>query len=113
MTTHQSSPPKTRWTSERVARLGFLVGQGWDAKRVARDPMIASTATNVHRQAQRFGLAFRDSPHGLCRLPGAAGALYDEAAAKRGLTREGLIQVLLVTAASDAGLIDNILDDGV
>lgn len=113
MSLHQSSPSKTRWTQERVARLGFLVGQGWDAKRVARDPMIASTATNVHRQAQRFGLAFRDTPHGPFRLPGGAGALYDAAAAKRGLTREGLIQVLLVTAASDAGLIENILDDGV
>jgi hypothetical protein len=49
MTTQQASPLKTRWTQERVARLGFLVGQGWDAKRVARDPLIASTATNVHR----------------------------------------------------------------
>lgn len=112
MTTQQASSLKTRWTHERVARLGFLVGQGWDAKRVARDPLIASTAANVHRQAHRFGLAFRDTAAGLFRLPGGAGALYDEAAAKRGLTREGLIQVLLVTAASDASLIDNILDDG-
>lgn len=106
-----TSSPKTRWTSERVARLGFLVGQGWDAKRVAGDPLIASTPNNVHRQAQRFGLAFRDSPASL-RLPGEAGNLYDAAAAKRGLTREGLIRMLLVTAASDATLIDNILDDG-
>ena len=103
---------KTRWTNERVARLGFLIGQGWDAKRVASDPLIASTANNVHRQAQRFGLAFRDAPSGAVRLPHDAGSLYDEAAAKRGLTREGLIRMLLVTAASEASLIDNILDDG-
>ena len=74
--------------------------------------MIASTPNNVHRQAQRFGLAFRDAPTATFRLPGDAGALYDEAATKRGLTREGLIRMLLITAASDSGLIDNILDDG-
>ena len=115
----QSSPlpdlppsPKTRWSIERVARLGFLIGQGWDARRVAGDPLVASTANNVYRQAQRFGLAFRDAPTGFHRLPGDAGCLYDAAAAKRGLTREGLIRVLLITAASDASLIDNILDDG-
>ncbi len=51
---------KTSWTSERVARLGFLVGQGFGARRIAEDPLIASTPNNVHRQAQRFGLAFRD-----------------------------------------------------
>ena len=112
MKAQPATSPKTRWTSERVARLGFLVGQGWDAKRVAGDPLIASTPNNVHRQAQRFGLAFRDSQGSLYRLPGEAGGLYDAAAAKRGLTREGLIRMLLVTAASDAALIDNILDDG-
>jgi hypothetical protein len=108
----QLPPLKTRWTNERVARLGFLIGQGWDAKRVAVDPLIASTANNVHRQAQRFGLAFRDAPGNGLRLPCEAGALYDQAAAKRGLTREALIRLLLLTAAEDQSLIDNILDDG-
>jgi len=50
---------KSRWTGERIARLGFLLGLGWDAKRIAEDPIISSTPNNVHRQAQRFGLAFR------------------------------------------------------
>lgn len=101
---------RTRWSFERVARLGFLVGQGLDAKRVARDPMIASTANNVHRQAQRFGLAFREAA-GL-RLPHAVAGRYDAAATKRGLSRDGLIRVLLIAAGSDDVLIDNILDDG-
>ncbi|MDR3461500.1 MAG: hypothetical protein P4L76_04195 [Beijerinckiaceae bacterium] len=112
MSTHHTLPPKTRWSNERIARLGFLIGQGMDAKRIAGDPLIASTPNNVHRQAQRFGLAFRDAPVGTFRLPPEAGELYDAAAAKRGLTREGLIRVLLVTAAEDEGLIENILDDG-
>ena len=50
---------KTHWTGERIARLGFLLGLGWDAKRIAEDPIIASTPNNVHRQVQRFGLGFR------------------------------------------------------
>ncbi len=54
--------PKTRWTAERVARLGFLIGLGWDAKRVSEDPVISSTSNNVHRQ----GAAFSVSPFAPC-----------------------------------------------
>ena len=100
---------RTRWSASRIARLGFLIGQGWDAKRIAGDPLIASTPNNVHRQAQRFGLAFREAV-GL-RLPADVGGRLDSAAAKRGLTREGLIRSLAVAAGSDAALLDNILDD--
>ena len=102
-------PSRTRWSFARVARLGFLIGQGWDANRVAVDPMIASTANNVHRQAQRFGLAFREAAS--LRLPPDVMGRLDEAAARRGLNRDGLIRAVLVTAGSEAGLIDNILDD--
>ncbi len=110
MTEANHPPVRTRWSFERVARLGFLVGQGLDAKRVADDPMIASTSNNVHRQAQRFGLAFREAA-GL-RLPQEVIARFDAAAAKRGLSRDGLVRILLVAAGSDGSLIDNILDDG-
>lgn len=107
------TPPKTRWTAERIARLGFLIGLGWDAKRVAEDPLIISTSNNVHRQAQRFGLAFRAVPNSPLRLPPDAGDHYDRAAARRGLTREALIRLLLTVVADDVTLLDNILDDGV
>jgi hypothetical protein len=103
---------KTAWTTERVARLGFLVGQGFAAKRIAEDPMIASTSNNVHRQAQRFGLAFRDSKPTFLRLPPDAAARYDAAAEKRGLTREAIIRLLLLVAGAEPNLLDNILDDG-
>jgi hypothetical protein len=91
-----------------------LIGLGWEAKRVAEDPLIISTPNNVHRQAQRFGLAFRaePAPASPLRLPPEASELYDAAAAKRGLTREALIRLLLVVAAEDQMLLDNILDDG-
>ena len=108
--TDSSQTPRTRWSFQRVARLGFLVGQGLDAKHVAGDPMIASTANNVHRQAQRFGLAFREAA-GL-RLPPDVAGRIDAAAEKRNLSRDGLIRSLLLAAASEATLIDNILDDG-
>ncbi len=88
------SKQKTIWTAERIARLGFLVGQGFAAQRIADDPLIASTPNNVHRQAQRFGLAFREAMATALRLPPDAAARYDAAAEKRGLTREALIRLL-------------------
>lgn len=102
------------WTGERIARLGFLLGLGWDAKRIAEDPLIASTPNNVHRQAQRFGLAFRAAAAAAValRLPPEAASLYDAAAAKRSLTREGIVRLLLLVVAEDPILLDNILDDG-
>jgi Ribbon-helix-helix protein, copG family len=105
---------KSRWTGERIARLGFLLGLGWDAKRIAEDPIIASTQNNVHRQAQRFGLAFRAAAAAMSlRLPPDAASRFDRAAEKRGLTREAIIRLLLLEVADDPNLIDNILDDGV
>jgi len=105
---------KARWTGERIARLGFLLGMGWDARRIAEDPLIASTPNNVHRQAQRFGLAFRAAAAAVAlRLPADAANLFDAAAAKRCLTREAMIRLLLLIVGADPTLLDNILDDGV
>ena len=101
----------SRWPAARIARLGFLIGQGLCADRVARDPLIASTTGNVHRQARRFGLAFRESV-APTRLPPHIARRYDAAAAWRAITREELVRLLLVAAGSDDGLLDNILDDG-
>jgi hypothetical protein len=111
MIVHQKTVVKTSWNAERIARLGFLIGQGFAARRIAEDPLIASTPNNVHRQALRFGLAFREAT--VVRLPPDAAARYDAAADKRGLTREAVIKLLVVTAANEPNLLDNILDDGV
>jgi hypothetical protein len=48
------------WDGERIFRLGFLVGLGWDARRIAEDKIIISTHNSVHRQVQRYGGHFRD-----------------------------------------------------
>jgi hypothetical protein len=101
-----------RWTVERIARLGFLIGQGFDAARVADDPLIDTTPNNVHRQAHRFGLAFRDHSPAVVNLPPEMAFFYDVAAEKRGLTREALIRQLVLTAGRDPNLLQNVLDDG-
>jgi hypothetical protein len=55
---------RIHWTTKKAARLGYLVGRGWDAKRIARDPTIASTPNNVHRQANRVGLSLGEARDG-------------------------------------------------
>jgi hypothetical protein len=105
---------KAHWTGERIARLGFLLGLGWDAKRVAEDPIIASTPNNVFRQVQRFGLGFRAAAAALsAQLPPDATGHFEAAAFKRGLTCDAMIRNLLLEVAADPNLLDNILDDGV
>lgn len=104
------NPNALRWSHDRIARLGFLLGRGWDVNRIAADPLVASTAKSVYRHAQRFGLAFRDTT--ALRLPDEAADRVDKAAVRRGLNRDGLIRLLVIAAASDPVLIDNILDDG-
>lgn len=97
------------WTRDRVARLGFLVGQGHDAARVASDPAVATTPGNVRRQANRFGLLLREAADR--RLPDEVRARLEAAAARRGISRDRLIRLLVIAAGSDPSLIDNILDD--
>lgn len=104
---------RARWTGERIARLGFLMGLGWDVVRIAQDPIIASTHNNVHQQAMRYGLAFRAAAAMSWPLPLEAAIPFEAAAAKRGLTREAIIRLLLLEVATDPNLLDNILDDGV
>ena len=64
----------------------------------------------MHRRAHRLGLAFREAS--ALRLPCPVLDRLDAAAAKRRVSREGLIRTVLIAAGSDASLIDNILDDG-
>jgi hypothetical protein len=105
-----NDPAPRPWTNERIARLGFLVGLGWDGERVARDPIINSTHNNVHKQAQRFGLSFRVAAHAIV-VPHKSNCHMERAARKRGISRDELIQRLLSEIAADPNLINNILDD--
>ena len=97
------------WSPARVARLGFLVGLGWSAPDVGRDPLVGASSQAVRAQARRLGLGFRDAAG--FRLPHAILGRLAEAADRRGLERGALIHRLLMNAGSDDDLIDNILDD--
>lgn len=108
---------KQRWTEERVARLGFLMGLGWEAKQIAEDSIIASTPGNIYRQASRCDLAFRAAAVAQkttlpCPLPDVL-APFEAAASKRGLTCEALVHKMFAEIAASPCLIDNILDDGI
>jgi hypothetical protein len=105
------APPKKCWTRERVARLAFLVGIGWDAKRIAADALIESTPNNVHRQADRFGLSFRAVTGIGMALKREIVAGLTKAAEKRRVTPEALANHLLAIIVAD-DLVDGILDDG-
>jgi len=101
---------KALLTYQRMARLGFLIGVGWDAKSIAEDPIIACTRSNVLRMARKYGLF--DSL--------TLGSLHDsrfsdvfrKAADKRGLSRYDLIRRILTEIAEEPYLLENILDDG-
>jgi hypothetical protein len=99
--------PEVTWTNERIGRLGFFIGLGWDAIRIARDPVINTTPNNVFRQAKRFGLSFR-----------AAAAVrkidvFSAAAAAREISVEELMDRLIREIEDCPTLIDNVLDDGI
>jgi hypothetical protein len=100
-----------RWTGERIARLGFLVGKGHDVDQIAADPIVGPMQpNNVYRTVQRFGLGFRLADTD--KLPPDVSEKLDAASGKRQITREALIKNLLIVAAREPTLIDNILDDG-
>lgn len=106
------APNPRDWTNARIARLGFLVGLGWDANRIARDSIINSNRKNVVQQVHRIGLSFHTAAELSLDLSSDIYIRFDEAALKRGIQREGLARLLLRECASDPNLIDNVLDDG-
>ncbi len=98
----EDAPPR-RWTHERVARLGFLAGLGWTAQKIADDPLIRTTANNVYRQAQRFGIALSDGPQGqICiRLPLQNMQVVDRAAREARLTCEAYTRRFMIAVTAD------------
>jgi hypothetical protein len=124
--------PLSKWSAEQVARLGFLVGLGWSAKRISEDPILFCSSRDVYKRASRYGLSFLEAramaasdlpPEAHDWIGEAAGRptclaqgrlahdRFGEAAKKRGLTRTGLGRRLLREIAMDPHLVDNILDD--
>src|ERR1700752_4432858 len=101
-----------RWTNERVALLGFLVGLGWDSCQISKHPSINTTPNNVHRQVQRCGLSFRNA----CRLNKEdlkvqenIWAFYASAAKDHGVSPESVILGLLIICAKNPTIFDNVM----
>lgn len=107
----EAPAPRTTWTHRRCAWLGYLIGQGWAAKRIAEDPLIRSTPNNVYRQAHRMDLTFTGPPAAaaLLRLPVATSAFYERLAARHGLTRDAMIRRIVIAAASDPSLVETLV----
>ena len=101
---------KSVWTGDRIAKLGYLVGAGLDARRIAAHPKISTTSNNVYRTAQRFGLRFSEVAKSFQIAPAIATVLEAEAAA-RGYTLDTVLAKLLSTCAAEPHLIWNVIDD--
>ena len=99
----QQEQGRQRWTAERIARLGFLAGQGRTAKQIARDPLIRSTPNNVFRQSSRFGIYLSEAPQGelRLRLPLATRAAFDQAASVAQLRTDAFLRRMLIGLAAD------------
>jgi hypothetical protein len=97
----------TRWTYERVALLGYLVGSGRKVEAAAEE--LGVTAGDVYRQAARFGLSFRASP-----AIGMTNHTYRSiqmAARRRGIDTATLVNRVLKLLGADATLLENCIDD--
>lgn len=108
----RQKPYNQDWTEDRVARLGYLVGLGWDGAMIAEE--LALTPGNVYRQASRIGLSFRDAAMArqeAAQMSEMTTKAFDDAALSRGISRAELIRRLMLEISCDPVLIDNILDD--
>lgn len=101
----------TKWTNHRLARLGFLIGLGWDAAQISHDPIVHASEGSVYRKAGLLGLSFREARYQSKRLPRSSMAPFEAAAEKRAMLPDVLIRQLLLVIAREPALIDNILDD--
>lgn len=99
----------THWNSKRIARLGLLVGLGWDARRISEDPIIDSTPNTVHQRIHKLELSMREGQS--FEMTMEAQRRFDTAASKRGLTRDALVKRLVHELANDPCLLNNVLDD--
>ena len=98
-----------KWTEDRIAELGYLIGTGRSPSAIAEE--LGTTAGNVYRQAARFGLTFRAAPS-LSMSPKTYKVL-SHAAQIRGIDTAELVNRVLRLLGEDRTLLVNVLDDGV
>jgi hypothetical protein len=103
---------KKHWTRQRVARLAFMIGARIPVDRIAEDPIVTTTSQNVYQQAHRLGLVISGEKGVWISLPRDTSDAFARAATRRSLTIEGMIRLFIIAGGQDAGLIDNVVDDG-
>ncbi len=96
-----------KWTGDRIATLGYMVGAGRSPESIAQE--MATTAGNVYRQAARFGLTFRSQPS-LTMSPHTY-QVMKAAANRRGIDTADLVNRVLRLLGADPTLLENVIDD--
>ncbi|WP_139267424.1 MULTISPECIES: hypothetical protein [unclassified Beijerinckia] len=109
----EAHPISRRWPMRRIAWACFLCGQGVSYEAIATDPWVRSSAASVRRQLNRLGVRIRDVVGGDVRFNAskAAFAVFEVAAARRGVTPAELMRRTVEILGRDAALLDNVLDD--
>ena len=104
-----------RWTAERQARAAFLAGRGLTHADIGNDPAVDASGAAVQRQLSRVGLLTIGEARGdyAIRLPAALMATFEAAGRARQSTADKVFRDAVRALASDKGLLDNVLDDGV
>ena len=121
MSPDQPQPPagapisRSRWTSTRLVKLGFLIGRGHDAKTIAAHRDIESTSHAVTEEARRHGYVFREDREAGIHVELRAKVLrgLEREARRRHLQPHELASALLILLAEDETLLANVLDDDV
>ena len=98
------------WSKERIAKLGFLVGRGWDSKAIAEALRVSPGA--VYTCVRRLGLRFRGGSEVLVvELDPYEISALKSTAAKLNLTHVELAAKILKICAKEPDLVANILDE--
>lgn len=102
-----------KWRNGRVARVAFLIGQGWTAQAIADDLADGTTACQITAMTSHWGITFRSERHTYAPvLVGMAARHRTKLCAEarsRGLELPELASKLLAAVAAD-GLFEAVLD---
>ena len=96
-----------KWTEDRIAQLGYLIGTGRGVETIAEE--MGTTSGNVYERARHFGLSFRTAP-GISMSTHTYKAV-GAAAHRRGQDTATIVNKVLRILGDDPTLLENVLDD--
>lgn len=102
-----------KWRNAKVARVAFMIGQGWTAQAIADELADGTTANQITAMTSHWGIAIRSDRHTYAPLLVAMAAKHRSKlcaeAKSRGMMMPDLAGKLLATVAAD-GLFGAVLD---